>query len=691
MQDRRARASSRAPRNHRFVVGRAIASTMAGLVLTGLALAPALPAAAAAPTAPSAPPPAAAFGALPAIDDVTLSPDGRSLAYSIDQGAKGKVVVAVDLASGDTRSTFPLGAKGKLRDLEWADDETLLIEVSLSHEWYGRGSEMVRQEMFRTIAVDLKGGKPQMLLMQGGSRNLVSGAYLVSTYTDQPKTVLMSTMDFSFTKQNSVVDTRIDKGRHDTGWVHKIYAVNVRTGAGKQLEIGTAFTTEWLADAAGRPVARGEWEPEAKLYRILAKRGMGWNEIYRQNDGGTLSLEAISADGAAVIARGYAGAQHEKLWSIAMDGSGARVFLEDPNYDVESVLRDRFDGRPIGATIGGPDGTTRWLDPKAEAMQQRIARAFPGRTVHVYGRSRDEQRVLAEVTGTSAPPVYYVVDLAKRTADIVGEAYPGLADAKLGTVQSITYPARDGTPIPAYLTLPPGDAKTNLALVVLPHGGPEARDELRFDWLVQYLATRGYAVLQPQFRGSTGFGEAWRKAGYRQWGGLMQDDVSDGVAAMVKQGVADAKRVCIVGASYGGYAALAGATLTPELYRCAVSIGGVSDLTAMLGFTKMNRGDESNSLAYWNDHIGSVHDPKVLDRSPVRHADAVRAPILLVHGTKDTVVPIEQSEFMAGELKRAGKPFEFIRLEDEDHWLSRGETRTRVLEETGRFLEQNLR
>src|SRR5262249_29699108 len=152
--------------------------------------------------------------------------------------------------------------------------------------------------------------------------------------------------------------------------------------------------------------------------------------------------------------------------------------------------------------------------------------------VTVYGRSANGQRAVARVEGPAHPPVYYLVDFAAHKADIVGEEYPALANVPLGEVRAITYKARDGTLIPGYLTLPPGASDKNLPLIVLPHGGPEARDDYRFDWLAQFIAVRGYAVLQPQFRGSTGFGEAFRRAGYRQWGGLMQDDVSDGVRAL---------------------------------------------------------------------------------------------------------------------------------------------------------------
>jgi len=242
-----------------------------------------------------------------------------------------------------------------------------------------------------------------------------------------------------------------------------------------------------------------------------------------------------------------------------------------------------------------------------------------------------------------------------------------------------------------YLTLPADAVEKNLPLVVMPHGGPEDRDETGFDWLAQFIASRGYAVLQPQFRGSTGRGRAHADAGRHQWGLRMQDDVTDGVQALISQGIVDPKRVCIVGWSYGGYAALAGAAFTPDMYACAASIGGVSDLPVMLGVITRDGGRESDAFAYWRDHIGSPFDPNVIAKSPARAAMTVRAPILLLHGTNDTVVPIEQSRLMASALRKARKPVEIIELTGEDHWMKTSSTsRIRTLTELERFLWQYI-
>lgn len=227
---------------------------------------------------------------------------------------------------------------------------------------------------------------------------------------------------------------------------------------------------------------------------------------------------------------------------------------------------------------------------------------------------------------------------------------------------------------------------------MLPHGGPEGRDTLGFDWWSQALASRGYAVLQPNFRGSEGFGWDFIKAGFGEWGKKMQTDLSDGVRDLATQGIIDPKRVCIVGASYGGYAALAGATLDRGVYRCAVSVAGPSDLKKMLlSVREAHNGQMSAAQRYWLRFMGAdgIKDPDLAAISPARLADKVDVPVLLIHGKDDTVVRYDQSQAMADALKKAGKPVTFVTLEGEDHWLSRGVTRLKMLTEAVAFVEKH--
>ena len=630
--------------------------------------------------------PAEIFGALPEDDFVVLSPDGNTLALAHTTGGDTKVLV-LDVASRKIKRTQFIARTLKLRDLNWSDDETLLIEVSVSAQT--RSRQITRWEFFRILALDVNSGQTRSLLMANGTRSHVTGMRLVALRTPKPRTVVMSTLDWSAVAQGRRLGTRLNDERRDSGWVASLFEVDTRSGEGTLLEQGTPYTTDWVVDQDGRAVARGEWDPGNKSFRIMVKRALGWHELLRRDGADPLALEGVTSDGTAVVALGALARNERKVLAIPMDGSAPHVLLEDPESAVLAVVRDRFTGRPVGAYTGGAVPQIRWFDPEAKARQEALEAAFPDRRVAVYSESRDKQRVIACVSDATMAPVYYLVDFRTHQSRIVGKAYPALGTG-LGTLKVIGFKARDGTQIPAYLTLPPGSNGKRLPLVVLPHGGPESRDWPDFNWWSQFLATRGYAVLQPQFRGSTGFGEAYRLAGRRQWGGLMQDDLTDGVQALIAAGTADPERVCIVGASYGGYAALAGATFTPQLYHCAASINGVSDLPDMLQWVQDRGGSQSDSLAYWHESIGPGQDPKIVENSPVHAAERVTGPVLIIYSADDTVVGPSQSENMARALKEAGKNVTLVKLDGDDHWLSHGATRVRMLQELEKFLGAQL-
>ena len=265
----------------------------------------------------------------------------------------------------------------------------------------------------------------------------------------------------------------------------------------------------------------------------------------------------------------------------------------------------------------------------------------------------------------------------------------------MAVMMDIKYQARDDLQIQAILSAPPNfDAESSdpLPAIILPHGGPASYDRFDFDWMAQYFANRGYMVLQPNFRGSEGFGQAFEDAGRGEWGGKMQDDISDGLNALVSSKLVDPERVCIVGSSYGGYAALAGAVFTPKLYKCVIAIAPVSDLNRMLRDEKRDHGRHHWVLSYWENAMadGDARQNKLRSISPVRFAEDVTAPVLLLHGDDDTIVPLSQSTMMKSALERAGKQVELVKLKGEDHWLSVADTRMQTLREMDRFISEHL-
>jgi dipeptidyl aminopeptidase/acylaminoacyl peptidase len=631
--------------------------------------------------------PAESFGSIPAQAELAMSPNGHWLAW-LDHSSDRPKVVMFDLVARKSQRSFGVPANNTLRSLEWADNETLLITVSGTKE--AKLPFQRTAEYYRTFAEDNTGGDPRTLLMDGFRQNITS-AILVAARSAKPKTVYLWTLDFSATAGHQAIGTRLAGHRSDSYIIRTLFEVDTRTGKGTILDRGTQFTEDWAVDGKGNVVAREEWDGARHIYRLLAKDGSAWKTMFHAEDGSRLNLAGTLADQPAVVALGAIGGSHQSIWAIPLDGSSPKLLIDDADVEIAGVVKDPNTGSVVGVELGGNQPAIRWFDATIKQRAEAVQRAFAGRGVRLTGWSSDGQQVLASVSAPNRPATYYIVDFVTHKAEIAGEEYPALADAQLGQVQALTYKARDGTEIPAYLTRPPGAASTAVPLVVLPHGGPRNRDSGGFDWLAQFLATRGYAVLQPQFRGSTGFGEAFRRAGDRQWGGLMQDDVTDGVRSMIDRGIVDPQRVCIVGASYGGYVALAGVAFTPELYRCAASVAGVSDLPALLGEIRDWPGSgESDIVGDTRDSIGVPTDPKLAAVSPIHSVATIRVPILLLHGTGDSVVPFSQSEQMWKALQAAGKSVQFVRLDSEDHWLSRTETRVRVLKELETFLAANL-
>lgn len=637
--------------------------------------------------------PASAFGRDPAMDNVRMSPDGKHLAWSDGQDDDPYVNV-FDVASARIVNRVRVNGPLKLQSLVWADDATLLLEVRSTQP--AANSTGQSYEFSRVLALDIASSKTRMLLMDGGARDLVTSADLICICGPRPGTILMSTLDYSAVRAGFVRDSRMPKNENDN-WVSILFEVDLHSGKGKPVAVGGPLTTDWLANDDLSVVVRVDQVASGQAVVSVRNSAGGWRTIFTA-DQWAPRLRGFSADAREVIAVAQENGQpRRKALAIALDGSGLRELAADPMLDVVDVDVDRFTHAPQSVWFAGLHGERRWLDAKMQARDAALRKSFGGRDVSIYDRSRDNTRVLASVSDASHPAVFYLIDFASHRADIVGERFPELANATLSPVSVIHYKARDGYDLQALLTLPPtsGGRSAPRPMVILPHGGPESQDSLDFDWWSQFIASRGYVVIQPQYRGSTGQGDAHLLAGRRQWGALMQDDLTDAVKAMVEQGIADPHRVCIVGASYGGYAALAGAVFTPELYACAASIGGVSSLPRLLVY-KHDRIDpnlrwDDPRLQFWVDSVGLPTDESLQKRSPLNFPERVRAPVLLIHGEDDTVVPFKQSQAMYDALRALNKPVTLVKLDGEDHWLSRAKTRIRMLTELDGFLQRYLK
>jgi dipeptidyl aminopeptidase/acylaminoacyl peptidase len=456
----------------------------------------------------------------------------------------------------------------------------------------------------------------------------------------------------------------------------------LETGDLKRLAEGAESIESWVVGAHHNVVARSTYDETNGNWRILTDSRAGRVLASGNSTYGGVQIVAGQAPDKIIARVPTRNGLIDK--EIALVGGD---IAEIPNNDnIGDLLFDRTSDLWIGFTTIGDMPEERLFNPLFEARVKGARKAFPGLSSRVVSWSSDFSRMIVFTSGEGDSGTYWLVDIASGKAHAVGSEYPEVSQSDVGPIQMVSWKAEDGTAIQGVLSLPPGRDPKSLPVVVLPHGGPEARDYPVFDWWAQAFASRGYAVLQPNFRGSSGYGSAFRDAGFGQWGRKMQTDLSDGLASLAKAGVVDPKRACIVGASYGGYAALAGVTVQHGLYRCAVSVAGVSDPRAMIQYALEKQLGANSATRYWHAFIGSPAGYSEI--SPLMRASFADAPILLIHGVDDTVVPFGQSVALERALRGVNKSVEFVRLPAEDHWLSREATRTAMLESALIFVEK---
>ncbi len=624
-------------------------------------------------TTPPAMPPLEAFGALPTVSTVDISPDGTLLAILVGPPDNRQLQIR---KAEDRKLVSVSGLSDvKVRGIVWAGNDTVLIVRSTTAKaWNIEGPRREYMQLSElnfanrrvaTLMNDVENGMniidsmPVVVMEDGKAHAYVEGLY----FPDQRGTLAL-------------------------------YRVSMATTMSKRTFEGHPDTVEIAIGPDGQAVARADYAPKPGLWTLhLRLKGKpGWTQVYSETAPvDTPDLDGLGRDGASVLIRTR---DKDGGWVVRaaslIDGSLSAP-LDD--FAGRGVIPDPASRVAIGAEGADMAHTTyHFFAPRDQKVWDAIASAFKGEEVTLASWSDDRKSIVVKVEGQNSGAGFYWVDLAKGKAAFLADEYAGVPTAAIAEQRVIEYKAADGLAIPAYLTLPKGRGEKNLPLVVLPHGGPAARDDPGFDWWAQATASRGYAVLQPQFRGSNGFGEEFLEAGYGEWGRKMQTDLSDGVRDLVKRGIVDPARVCIMGASYGGYAALAAATFDPKPYRCAVDLAGPADLRRMLTQSRMDsNGEDLTTQRYWSRFMGAKDgfDPRLDEISPALHADKAAIPILIIHGQDDTVVSPDQSKEMAASLQKAGKTFEYVTLKGEDHWLSRGETRIQMLKAAMAFVEKN--
>jgi dipeptidyl aminopeptidase/acylaminoacyl peptidase len=631
-------------------------------------------------------PPAEVFGALPAMRYPAISPDGKHLAAI--EPVNGKPAIFVFDLDAPTAPPKGYAAPDALPvGLQWSSNDRV-VGLYAAEQMHDENTGLYLRQFVRAVSISISNGTPFILMKGSRAFNVSSGnATFIGLDPASPGRVLMSAYDIS---GETLEDTRLKQ----SFYAYNLYSVDADSGDIRQIARGVEGTQSWITGSKGQALARIDMVHDLKGDLYVQDAG-SWRKSLTIDESAGMDMVPVAAtpdDSALLIERyGSAGTLELDPLPLAQTSFGQTLY-SNPQYDIDNVFSDAWSGQIVGVSYIDDKEQSNYFQPDLARWQRSLEKSLPGETVVLVSWDKARTRILVSTETPKEPRIYNLFTPATGQLVPLASEYPTLQASDLGDMKPYAYDARDGLKIHAYLTLPPGKAPKNLPTVIFPHGGPESRDALAFDWWAQFMASRGYAVLQPNFRGSTGYGQSFRDAGFNQWGKKMQDDISDGVRKLVADGIADPKRVCIVGASYGGYAALAGATFSPDLYACAVSFAGIGDVSTIIGSAVSDQGSDSPVVAYWESRIGSrFKDAAFLSEiSPAKHAENVRAPILLLHCTNDVTVPIAQSQIEQAALQKAGKKVDFVTIEGDDHYLQVAATRIRVLQEVQKFLAANI-
>ena len=582
---------------------------------------------------------AADFAALPLLVKAKLSPDGHRIAAQNVVDGKTTIVVLDAEKPEQILRAIPI-TTASAYSLAWAGNRKLLLTVLKKEKLFG--SEV---PYLRLVSVDVESGAAQVLDRK--STGIFAGDVLFADPTGSWAVVA---------SQDSIYD------------YPSVKRVDLSTGNATVIERAKEGVWDWYADddgvvRAGVSYSGRKWtvwyrdKPEEKLRALKGKLD--------KKDEGAVDKFIFRGNESWILTNERTGRFALYKYDTASATVGDAIF-EHPKVDVDDLLYDPATGKIRAIEYEDDRQRVEWFDPEIKALQARIDKALPDTVNLPTDWSFDNKRVLVWSSSASDPGRYYLLDRKTRNMSPVIDPYPRIDASHLADVRSVHYQARDGLEIQAYLTLPKDRAAKGLPLIMMPHGGPYARDHWEYDATVQFLANRGYAVLQPQFRGSTGYGKAFVERGYGEWGRRMQDDLDDGIDWLAKSGQIDPKRVCIVGASYGGYAALWGAIRNPDRYRCAASLAGISDLPAQI---KYDRKAFSATRYYreWRTKVAGVGNVDLKAVSPLSYVAQVKIPLLIAHGEKDDNVPPSQSRQMVSALTKANGPVTSMFYKDAGH------------------------
>jgi dienelactone hydrolase len=628
---------------------------------------------------------AKAFGARPAVTQPDLSPSGSTIMYLTPGPGPKTVAVVGDLNAG--RFTTMVSSDGQPESLSWCrfvGDTHAVCRFGALVESKSLGDLL---GFSRLISMDLNGANAKLLGQPESAHEFAirqDDAEVIDWLGGTDATVLMNRLYVP----EEVIGTNVKRTK--SGW--GVDRLNVTTLKSDTVE-APREAADYMSDKQGHvrlmsiTDARNSGMLTGRMryfYRTQGSRD--WKDLATVTDVDHPDFRPLAID--ASIDSLYALKKKNgryALYAIKLDGSMAeRLVAENPRVDIDDVLRFGDGQKVIGYTYTAEKGERVYFDPEFKALSESLSKALPQSPIIEFeDASSDGNKLLIFAGSDTDPGRYYLFDRTRKALEPLMIERPELEGRTLASVKPVDISTPDGTVIPAYLTLPPGKAAKGLPAVVLPHGGPSSRDAWGFDWLAQFLAARGYAVLQPEYRGSAGFGDAWlNENGFRNWRTSI-GDITASAKWLAAQGIADPSRTAILGWSYGGYAALQSAATEPSLYKAVIAIAPVTDL-------QMAK-DESRNFTNYDlveKEIGS--GPHIAEGSPLRHASDIKAPVLLFHGTMDANVRVAESEKMDAALKAAGKQSELVTFKGLDHQLRDADARTQMLTKIGELLDSTI-
>ncbi|RJF91546.1 alpha/beta hydrolase family protein [Sphingomonas cavernae] len=629
---------------------------------------------------------AALFGAREYVEDVSLSPDGRRIAFIVPAPGRGSTLYTAEVAAGaaSVQAAYSDGDPERLRDCGWVSNTRLVCQVRGMTDQGG-----VKIGFSRLIGVDADGKNMKLVSARTGSRALRMNQYGgdVLDWLPGEDGAILRTRDFV---PEFSTDTRLAQKENGLG----VERVDTLSLSSKRIESPKTDAVEYISDGYGRIRMMGSlpksdmtgYSQQTLKYFYRPKDGDGWREFGKLDLVTNAGFNPMAVDRDLDAVYGFRGKDgRQALYRIALDGTmKEELVYAHPEVDVDGLVRIGRQHRVVGATFATDKRQTVFFDPALKSLGAALSKALPGLPLVTFiDSSLDESRLLLRAGSDTDPGRYYVFDKKAKSLNEVLLSRPQLENVKLAPVKPVSFKAADGTMIPGYLTLPAASNGKNLPTIVMPHGGPGSRDEWGFDWLAQYYANRGYAVLQPNFRGSAGYGDQWfQKNGFQSWRTAI-GDVNDGGRWLVAEGIADPSKLAIVGWSYGGYAALQSAVLDPDLFKAIIAIAPVTDLERL----------RQESRNYTNFRLVDAFigaGPHVREGSPAQNADKIKAPVLMFHGDLDANVDVAESRLMAEKLTAAGKKHELVVYPKLEHSLVDSKVRTEMLSKSDAFLRTSL-